>query len=121
MHDDSVTTTWKRLTDKVKRAWGEGVADAAAVALERLPAAPAIPHADSMSLEEGAGSSSSPAHAATAAAGCRTDRDAEAIQQAAPLATWEDEGGMTSGCVQAPSQRSDARSAGTAVEGTGGD
>jgi hypothetical protein len=100
MHDDSVTTTWKRLTDKVKRVWGEGVDDAlaktaratlsqttcAAVAPESLPAA--VPHADSMRLKEGV---------STAAAAYRTDRDAEAIRQAAPLATWEDEGGMTSG------------------------
>jgi len=58
MHDDTVTTSWRRFTDKVNAA--------------------------------------SPAHAATATAPCRTNRDGEATQQAARLATWEDEGGTTS-------------------------
>jgi hypothetical protein len=30
MHDDTVTTSWKRLTDKVNRLDGEGVGDAVA-------------------------------------------------------------------------------------------
>jgi hypothetical protein len=110
MHDDTVTTSWRRLTDKVRGLRSESVDDAfagtsrglpqaacGAVALENLPAAPAaMPHADSMSVSEGEASLSSPAHAVTAAAGCRTDRDAEAIRQAARLANWEDEGGTTS-------------------------
>jgi hypothetical protein len=68
-----------------------------AVAVETLPVAPAVvPHSRLVILREGAVSDSGPAHAANAIAGCRTDRDGEASQQAAPLAAWEDEGGMTS-------------------------
>jgi hypothetical protein len=83
MHDDTVTTSWRRSTDKVRGLRSES-ADYAfagtskaipkaayAVALENLPAAPA------------------------AMPQCRTDRDGEAAQQAARLATWEDEGGTT--------------------------
>ena len=106
MHDDMVTTSWRRLTDKVKGLWSDGVDDAfagtpralpqATCAASRLnrPAAPAaIPHAGLVSLRGGA---ASPAHVATATAPCRTDRDGEATQQGARLATWEDEGGTTS-------------------------
>ena len=106
MHDDTVTTSWRRLTDKVKGLWSDGVDDAFAgtsralpqttCAASRLnrPAAPAaMPHAGLVSLRGGA---ASPAHAATATAPCRTDRDGEATQQRARLATWEDEGGTTS-------------------------
>jgi hypothetical protein len=111
MRDDTVRTSWKRLTDKVKNLWGESVGDTfaetymvaprqttcGAVAPEELPAAPtAIPHADSMSLKEGAAPWFSAARTGSAAAGCRTDRDGEAIREAARLATWEDEGGMPS-------------------------
>jgi len=71
MHDDTVTTSWKRSTD--------------------------MPHADSMRLREGAAPSSSPAHTASAAAGLRMDRDREAIRETVRLATWEDEGGMSLG------------------------
>ena len=70
MQDDTVTTSWKRSTDTL--------------------------HADSMRLKEGAAPSSSPAHTASAAAGSRMDRDREAIREAVRLATWEDEGGMSS-------------------------
>jgi hypothetical protein len=66
MHDDAVTTSWRRLIDKVRGWRSERVHDACA------------------------GTS----RAATAA--CRTNRDGEATQQAARLATWEDEGGTTS-------------------------
>jgi len=108
--DDTVTTSWRRLTDKLRGLRSESVDDAfegtsrrlpqaacGTVPVENLPAAPAaMPHAGSMSLSEGEPSLSSAAHAVTAAAACRTDRDGEAIQQAARLATWEDEGGTTS-------------------------
>ncbi len=105
MHDDTVTTSWRRLTDKVKGLWSDGVGDAFAGTSRALPqttcaashlnrpAAPAaMPHAGLVSLRGGA----SPAHAPTATAPCRTDRDREATQQGARLATWEDEGGTTS-------------------------
>jgi hypothetical protein len=97
MHDDTVTTSWRRLTAFAGTSSALPQTTCGAVALENLPVAPAaIPHAGLVSLTEGAASSSSPAHAATATAGCRTDRDGEAIQQTARLATWEDEGGTTS-------------------------
>lgn len=65
-------------------------------ATERLPAAPAaMPHAAAISLADGAVYSSSPAHRLSATAGRRKNRDREATRQAAPLATWEDEGGAT--------------------------
>jgi hypothetical protein len=68
-----------------------------AVALDNLPADPAaMPHAGLVTLRGDAASSSSPAHAAAATARCRADRYGEAIQQAAQLASWEDEGGTTS-------------------------
>ena len=77
-----MTTRWRRLTARVKGMWSEN-----------LPAAPAaMPHAGFSG--EGAASSSSPAHAPTATAGCHTDRDGEAGRQA--VAAWEDEGGTTS-------------------------
>lgn len=91
MPDDRVTTSWRHAAALRQPRSGAG-------ALGELPAAAAaMLHADSMNLEVAAASapSSSPAHAPTAAAGCRTDRQAEAIRQAAPLATWEDEGGKT--------------------------
>jgi hypothetical protein len=68
-----------------------------AVAVETLSVAPtAEPRPGLVILREGAVSQSSSAHAANAIAGCRTDRDGEAIRQAARLAAWEDEGGMAS-------------------------
>jgi hypothetical protein len=66
MHDDAVTTSWRRLIDKV-RGWRSESVHAACTVTSR---------------------------AATAA--CRANRDGEATQQAARLATWEDEGGTTS-------------------------
>lgn len=91
MHDDTVTTSWRRLTDKVKGLRSDGVDDAFAGTSRAAPAD--MLHAGLVSLRGGA---ASPAHAATATAPCRTDRDGEATQQGARLATWEDEGGTTS-------------------------
>jgi len=114
MPDDTVGTSWRRdelEALKVKALWSASVDDPFAappwarpqtardaVALENLPAAPPpVPHRGLVSLREGAASSLRPAHAAAATAGCRSDRDGEAIRQAARrLATWEDEGGTTS-------------------------
>ncbi len=107
MHDHTVTTSWRRLTDNVRGLRSKSVDDAfagksralpkaacGAVALENLPAAAAaMPHAGSVSLRA---SAASPAHAVTATAPRRTNCDGEATQQAARLATWEDEGGTTS-------------------------
>jgi hypothetical protein len=93
MPDDTVTTSWKRLTDKVKTPCDESVggsfADTSRTTVRQTA------HADSLGLENDAASSSSPTHAQTAAAGCRADRNGEAMRQAARLATWEDEGGTT--------------------------
>jgi len=68
MHDDTVTTSWRRLTDKVKGLWSDGVDDAFAgmsralpqtmCAASRLnrPTVPAdMPHAGLMSLRGGVG------------------------------------------------------------------
>src|SRR5437879_12794045 len=103
MHDDTVTTSWRRLTDKVKGLWSDGVDDAFAgtsralpqttCAASRLkrPAAPAaMPHAGLVSLRGGA---ASPAHAATATAPCRTDSEGEGPQRRERMATWEGKGG----------------------------
>ena len=93
MPDDTVTTSWKRLTDKVKTACGESVhgslAETSGTALRQRS------HADSSGIESDAASSSSPTHAEPAAAGRPRDRNGEAVRQAAGLATWEDEGGTT--------------------------
>lgn len=67
MHDDTVTTSWKRLTDKVNTLGGDGVDDTVAE--------PPV-------------------------AGRRTHRDGEEVQQAAKLATWEDDGGATGGTAR---------------------
>jgi hypothetical protein len=103
MPDDAVTTSWKRLKDKVKETSRAALRRSmtSTVALEKLPVA--MSHADSM---KGAAPSSPPAHAETATAGCRVDRDGEAIRHAAPLATWEDEGGTTSSRLEAPLRKS---------------
>jgi hypothetical protein len=103
MPDDTVTTSWKRLTDKVKETSTAALrpTTTSTVALEKL--AVATSHADSM---KGAAPSSPPAHAETAVAGGHADRDGEAIRQAAPLATWEDEGGTTSSPREAPLRKS---------------
>ncbi len=84
MHEDTVTTSWKRLTDKVKRLWDESVDDSFA---QTSGAALHQTTCGAVALGEHP--------AATAVAGCRTDRDGDAIRQAARLATWEDEGGTT--------------------------
>src|SRR5947207_13132172 len=102
MHDDTVTTSWRRLTDKVKGLWSDGVGDAfagtsrplpqttcAASHLNRPAAPAAMPHAGLVILRGGA----APAHAATATAPCRTDRDREANQAGAPPESGGDEGG----------------------------
>jgi hypothetical protein len=93
MPDDTVTTSWKRLTDKVKTPCDESVdgsfADTFRTTVRRAS------HADSFGRENDAASSSSPTHAQTAAAGCRADGNGEPMRQAARLATWEDEGGTT--------------------------
>src|ERR1700740_1376677 len=89
MHNDTV-----RVDDGF--AVASGVLPRAAC-LERPPAASAArPHAHPGALGSGAASSSSPTCAATATAHCRTDRDAESIEQAAQMASWEDEGGAIS-------------------------
>ena len=51
---------------------------------------------DAFTVVSGAPSQAARATAATAAARSRTDHYGEAIQQAAQLASWEDEGGTTS-------------------------
>ena len=93
MPDDTVTSSWKRLTDKVRTPYGESVggsfADTFGTALRQTS------HPDSLSLENDAAPSSSPTRAETAAAACRADRNGEARRQVARLATWEDEGGTT--------------------------
>jgi hypothetical protein len=103
MPDDAVTASWKRLTDRVKETSRAAVrrTTTSAVALEKL--AVAMFHADSM---KGAAPSSPPAHAESATAGDRADRDGEAIRHATPLATWEDEGGATSSGLEAPLRKS---------------
>jgi hypothetical protein len=73
MPDDTVTTSCKRLTDKVRQT----------------------SHVDALGLESDAASSCSPTHAEPAAAGCLTRRNGEATRHAATLAAWEDEGGTT--------------------------
>lgn len=65
MPDDTVTTSWKRFTDKVKTACGESVHAS-------------LPEASRTSLRQGSHADSS---------GLESD--------AAGLATWEDEGGTT--------------------------
>lgn len=70
MHDDTVTTISKRLTDTVRSLWAKRMADAAASPLL--------------------------VHAGRVRGGCRSDPDAESTWQAERLATWEDEGGRIS-------------------------
>ena len=89
MPDESVTASWKRLTDKVKPPCGQSEYGSFADTFRTTPRQTA--HADSLRLESDAASSS----AETAATGCHADRNGEAIRQAARLATWEDEGGTT--------------------------
>jgi len=82
MPDDTVTTSWKRLTDKVKTSGGESMRGTLAETSRTTQRRKA--HADSLGLGRDAAASSSPTHAGPAAAGCPTD-----------VATWEDEGGTT--------------------------
>lgn len=90
MHDDTV-----RVENAFAVASGALPQSArGTVPLENPPAA--MPYADLATLGGAAASSSSPTCAATATGRCRTDRYGEAIQQAAQLASWEDEGGTTS-------------------------
>lgn len=94
MHDDTVS-----VDDASAVAFGVLLkATHSTVALANPPAAAAaMPYADLVTLGGGATSSSSPSCATTATARCRTDRHGEAIEQAAQLASWEDEGGTASG------------------------
>jgi len=107
MHDDTVTTSWKRLTDQAKGLPSKRVnaafagaytavpqATRGAVTLENSPTA--MPLAGLVTLRGAAASSSSTAHVATATAGYRTQRSGQAIEQAAQLAGWESEGGTSS-------------------------
>jgi hypothetical protein len=70
MHDDTVTTGWRRLTDTLKGLWRKSVDDGLA--------------------------GTSRAQTTCGAVALENLRSGEAIQQAARLATWEDEGGTTS-------------------------
>jgi hypothetical protein len=81
MPDDTLTRSWKGLTEKVEPPYVAG-----SVAASPRPPLRPTSHVDSWSAE-------------TARAGCRTDRDADALRQAARLATWEDEGGTTSSAI----------------------
>jgi hypothetical protein len=70
MHDDTMTTSWRRFTDKLKGLWSKSVDDALA--------------------------GTSRAETISSAVALENRRSGEAFQQAARLATREDEGGMTS-------------------------
>jgi uncharacterized protein YjbJ (UPF0337 family) len=107
MHDDTGTTSWRRLTDQAKGLPSKRVNAAFAVASRALPQAArgavalessptAMPHAGLVTLRGRAASSSSTAQVATATARYRTQRSGEAIQQAAQLASWESDGGTPS-------------------------
>jgi uncharacterized protein YjbJ (UPF0337 family) len=85
MHDDTVTTSWKRLTDQAKGSPSKRVNAAFAVASTAAPQA-----------TRGAVALESSAIVATATAGYRTQRSGQAIEQAAQVASWESEGGTTS-------------------------
>lgn len=93
MPDDTVTTSWKRFTDKVKTACGESVHRSLAETSRTTLCQRS--HADPSGLESGAASSSSPTHAEPAPGDCPTDRNGETVREAPELATWEDEGGTT--------------------------
>jgi hypothetical protein len=92
MPDDTVTTSWKRSTDKVRTPGGASVHRSLAETSKTLRQES---HSDPSGLGSTAASLSSRSHAAPAVAGCPTDRNGEAIHQAATLAAWEDEGGTT--------------------------
>jgi two-component system, sensor histidine kinase len=92
MPDDTVTTSWKRSTDKVRTPGGASVHRSLAETSRTLRQ---TSHADSLGLESDAASSPSPKQGQPAA-GAPTDHKAESIRQAARLAAWEDEGGAPS-------------------------
>lgn len=85
MPDDTLTTSWKRSTDKVRTPGGASVHRSLAEASRTLRQ-----EAQSCPL-----SPSSHPHAGSAGAAPLTERNGEAIRQAATLAAWEDEGGTT--------------------------
>jgi hypothetical protein len=78
MPDDTVTTSWKRFTDKAKTSGGQSLH--ATLAATSGTTRRQKSHPDSLGL-------------GTAVAARPTGHDREAICQAAGLATWEDEGG----------------------------
>lgn len=85
MPDDTVITSWKRSTDKVRTPGGASVHRSLAEASRTLRQ-----EAHSHPL----GPSSHP-HVEPAGAVSLPERNGEAIRQAATLAAWEDEGGTT--------------------------
>ena len=91
MPDDTVATSWKRSTDRVRTPGGASVHRSLAETSRTLRQES---HSDASDLGTAA-SLPSRTHAAPAVAGCPTDRNEEAIRQAATLADWEDEGGTT--------------------------
>lgn len=93
MPDDTVTTSWKRVTDKVKTSSGQSLHASLAATSGITRRHNSYP--DSLSLGSDAASASSPTHAKPAAQASPTDHNGEANCQAARLATWEDEGGTT--------------------------
>ena len=85
MPDDTLTTSWKRSTDKVRTPGGASVHRSLAEASKTLHQAV---------RPDPSGPSSHP-HGGPAVTGPLTEGNGEAIRQAATLAAWEDEGGMT--------------------------
>jgi hypothetical protein len=80
MPDDTVTTSWKRFTDRVKTSCDQSLH--ATLAPTSGTTRPQKSHPDSLGL-------------GTAVAACPTYHDGEAVCQTARLATREAEGGMT--------------------------
>lgn len=93
MPDDTVTTSWKRFTDKVKTSCGRSLHASLAATSGTTRRQNSYP--DSLGLGSDAASPSSPTHAKPAAPACPTDHNGDANCQAARLATWESEGGAT--------------------------
>jgi hypothetical protein len=85
MPEHTVTTSWKRSTDKVRTPGGARVHRSLAEASRTLRQEA---HSHLLRLS---------AHplAELASAGSLAERNGEAIRQAATLAAWEDEGGTT--------------------------
>jgi len=92
MPDDTVTTSWKRSTDKVRTPGGTSVHRSLAETSRTLRQES---HSDPSGLASSAAPLSSRTHVAAGVVGYPTDRNGEAIRQAATLAAWEDEGGTT--------------------------